>query len=128
MTWSVARTFPGDARSPSRARAFCVEQLAGVLGRRPAADELAEDARIITSELVTNAVQAGSEQIRYCMTLEDSQLRLDVHDDAGGVPVLRDGELSATYGRGLLITAALADDWGVEPAEGGKDVWAVLRV
>jgi anti-sigma regulatory factor (Ser/Thr protein kinase) len=128
MTWHVARTFRGDAHSPSRARAFCTEQLTAALAHRPDVGELAEDARVITSELVTNAVQAGSDRIRYSMTLDDGELRLNVHDDADGVPVLTEGEPGALSGRGLMITAALADDWGVEPEADGKAVWAVLRV
>jgi hypothetical protein len=34
----------------------------------------------------------------------------------------------AEGGRGLLVVAALADDWGVTPRVIGKSVWAELAV
>ncbi len=49
--------------------------------------------------------------------LDDRDLRLDV--GAAG---------TLAGGRGLLLVEAVADDWGIRPALGGKVVWARFAV
>ncbi|GAA0559333.1 hypothetical protein GCM10009546_21820 [Actinomadura livida] len=48
--------------------------------------------------------------------------------DAGDErPVVRPEDHAAVSGRGLVLLAELAHDWGVRPLnEGGKAVWAAL--
>jgi anti-sigma regulatory factor (Ser/Thr protein kinase) len=86
-----------------------------------------EDAALCVSELVTNAVRAGSTGMTLCVELTAATLRLSLLDDAPGSPRLRDPDWTNPRGRGLRIIAALSDAWGVEPRETGKEVWARLR-
>lgn len=82
-----------------------------------------DDCLVIVSELVTNAVRHGGSA--YALRLETRADRLygEVFDPGDGVPLQRPPSLDALSGRGLQIVAALADDWGVAAANGGKVVW-----
>jgi anti-sigma regulatory factor (Ser/Thr protein kinase) len=86
-----------------------------------------EDAVLCVSELVTNAVSAGSTAMTLCVELSAATLRLSLRDDAPGSPRVRDPDWTDPRGRGLRIVAAVSDAWGVEPRETGKEVWATLR-
>ncbi|MBF8184983.1 ATP-binding protein [Nonomuraea sp. K274] len=91
-------------------------------------DEAIDDCLIIVSELVTNAVRYGGSA--YALRLEDREGHLygEVFDPGEGVPRPCSPDVNALSGRGLQIVAAIADDWGVSPATGGKIVWfSILR-
>ncbi len=117
------RSAPASAATVRHSLTFDMER-AG-LGR-----DLADDAALLASELVSNA-------IRHAAALPSGHLVVDWDIDATGVriqvadggsdrqPAVRQTNLDDTSGRGLAIVAALADDWGVEPnAAGGTTVWA----
>ncbi|MFB4275504.1 MULTISPECIES: ATP-binding protein [unclassified Nonomuraea] len=82
-----------------------------------------DDCLLIVSELITNVVRHGGSA--YALRLEDRDGRLygEVFDPGGGVPRRRSPDADAISGRGLQIVAAIADDWGVAAADGGKVVW-----
>jgi anti-sigma regulatory factor (Ser/Thr protein kinase) len=92
-------------------------------------DDLADDAALIVSELVSNAVQhARRSSIR--LTVErptDSSVRIGVVDFSQVLPSQRVADPDGEHGRGLLLVEALAEDWGTEPLPWGKRVWAELR-
>ena len=102
------RTYPATAAHISQAR----RSLARALNGYPAAD----DAALCLSELATNAIlhsqsrePGGHFTVRAA--IHGGRLRVEVHD--GGGPWIRpvrrrDGQ----HGRGLLILAQLASDWG----------------
>jgi len=104
--WS--RSFPATPANVREARRF----LASVLSACPAAD----DAVLCLSELVTNSItHSRSHQPGGHLTvraeIRGDHLRVEVEDEGGpwAQPVRRrDGQ----HGRGLLIVAQLADDWG----------------
>ncbi|MEU4208602.1 ATP-binding protein [Streptomyces sp. NPDC026206] len=100
--------------------------------------ELTDTALVLTSEAVTNAVNAC--QAKGCtnpVTLfaewtRRNQLHVLVHDDAPDVPALRPLTApDAESGRGLMLIAHGADAWGV-CADGrggaGKATWFLLGV
>ncbi|MFG3403988.1 ATP-binding protein [Streptomyces sp. NPDC048142] len=93
---------------------------------------LAGDAALLVSELATNALLHGAIRgrlFRVHLTLTASALRIAVSDPRGEhLPGPREPEADDCYGRGLLIVAQLADDWGVEPRTVGKTVFAELAV
>jgi anti-sigma regulatory factor (Ser/Thr protein kinase) len=100
-------------------------------------ERLADSAELVTSELVTNAVEASSsllagpisEVIRVAYLLaENRQPLIEVWDRAPGVPVLRDVADLAERGRGLTLVDVIAARWGWRPEDGrpGKCVWAEL--
>ncbi|MFD4480343.1 ATP-binding protein [Streptomyces sp. NPDC058471] len=94
--------------------------------------DLAGDAAVVLSELMTNALLHGSLRdrlIRVRITLTATALRIEVTDPRGErLPSPRQLDGEDQFGRGLLLVGVLADDWGVEPTDGlGETVWAVLK-
>ncbi|WP_171074212.1 ATP-binding protein [Nonomuraea basaltis] len=86
-------------------------------------EKLIDDCLLIVSELVTNAVQHGGSA--YALRLEgrEDQLYGEVFDPGDGEPRRCSPGVDDLSGRGLQIVAAIADDWGVTAADGGKIVW-----
>ena len=86
-------------------------------------------AALLTSELVTNAIshQAG-ETIMLVLTCARGQLRVDVHDTSWAMPELVDTPADAESGRGLMLVASLATDWGYYPTLAGKAVYFTLAL
>ncbi len=115
-------TIAGREQSVPEARAF----VDSILGRgHPRGDV----ARLLVSELVTNAVQhTQSRRPGGTVTLVVIDLaggiRVEVIDEgsACGVPVVRD-DISATDGRGLFLVQSLADEWGYLSDRAGTTVW-----
>ncbi len=94
--------------------------------------EYADDADIITSELVTNAVQHvcdnGTETIGVTLTRarDPAAVTIAVSDSSPEAPVRRDTSAASEQGRGLQIVEALSAHWGWHQEEGGKAIFAVL--
>lgn len=92
-------------------------------------DHLADDASLITTELVGNVRHSGSAS--YELTLRRGvagAVHVEVRDSSHVLPQLPPGPPAADRdsGRGLLLVAALASDSGVVPLLDGKAVWATL--
>ncbi len=95
-----------------------------------------ETLTLITAELTTNAVRHGhvpGRDFHLQLTLTAGTFRIEVTDTRAErqPPSAPPAPHSVSEsGRGLLLVAALADDWGVtpRPAAPGKTVWAELRV
>lgn len=84
--------------------------------------------RVVVTELVTNAykhVGIGQIVIRVFRDERDGLVVVEVWDQGEKMPIVKDEDLSALNGRGLLLMAQLVKDWGIRPTiEGGKIVWA----
>jgi anti-sigma regulatory factor (Ser/Thr protein kinase) len=82
---------------------------------------------LLASELVTNAIrhQAG-ETAELVIDCARGQLRVDVHDTSGSLPVLMDAPADAESGRGLMLVATLSADWGYYRTPAGKAVYFTL--
>ncbi len=126
----VSFRLPGSRRSVPRARAA----LLAVLGDWGAAQDVADNAELILSELVTNALRVPVSKgrqvgVRITRLVAEEMLRLEVSDAGGGRPEVREPRADETGGRGLLLVEALAHRWGVEEREGGigKTVFAELK-
>ncbi|MEV0220007.1 ATP-binding protein [Streptomyces sp. NPDC050704] len=99
--------------------------------------ELAETARLLVSEIVTNVgLHTTSLAVRLEAVIRHDRVLVSVHDDDPGAdpgadprPRVTDGQ--AESGRGFLPLAGFAHDWGVTWADGfrttGKRVWFELR-
>ncbi|MGA4997133.1 ATP-binding protein [Streptomyces arboris] len=90
---------------------------------------------LIVAELSANAVSHGlvpGRDFRLRLSAEDATVREEVTDTRGEcVPALNDPLADDQEGgRGLLLVAALADNWGWFPRTDGpgKTVWASLDV
>ncbi len=89
---------------------------------------LVDDAVLLTSELVTNAVVHAGTPVQVTCKLAGGEVEVVVSDayPARLVPEPAGGERSAaerTSGRGLLLPAALASAWGVSYGRTAKAVW-----
>ena len=114
-----------EPTAPRQARA----EIRRLLGDR-APEDFAEDAQLLTSELVTNAVMyAPSEfSVSAWFVPTAGALRVEVEDTTPVVPTPKaPSAASHLGGRGLQLVAARAYDWGVDVRAGGKSVWFELR-
>jgi Histidine kinase-like ATPase domain len=99
-----------------------------VTGGAADSHELVDDAVLLTSELVTNAVVHAGTPVQVTCRLTDDAVEVVVRDGqpARLVPEAAEDELSEaerTGGRGLLLPAALASAWGVAYGHSSKAVW-----
>jgi PAS domain S-box-containing protein len=127
ITARAAATFEPVGRSVAVARAFVRDTLHGW-----GFADVVDDAVVLTSELVTNAVvHAGTAADVQCLRY-DTAVRVEVadHYPEREVPIQVHGrqfrDTDNEGGRGLLLCAALANRWGVEYTPAGKHVWFQL--
>jgi anti-sigma regulatory factor (Ser/Thr protein kinase) len=79
---------------------------------------------LLTSELVTNAVRHVTGQaVTLALSCSNDHLRVDVHDSSRFLPVLTAAAADAEAGRGLMLVATLAADWGYYRTPAGKGVY-----
>ncbi|MFJ9696657.1 ATP-binding protein [Kitasatospora sp. NPDC101183] len=115
---------PRSRRSPLLAR----RMLRALLERVPEGHRFSEVGELLTSELVANAVVHSGVPgwlIWVSFDVNDTRLRIEVHDASDQPPALQQTDLTAGCGRGLLLVSALATEWGHFPRPGGvgKVVW-----
>jgi len=87
---------------------------------------LVETARLLTSELVTNAVLHARTEMTVAVEQTDQGVRISVTDESPVPPALRRHSATATTGRGLRLLDELAHEWSVHDHNGGKTVWFTL--
>ncbi len=82
---------------------------------------------LLTSELVTNAIRhEAGETITLAITCSSGHLRVDVHDTARPLPVLRDAPADSETGRGLMLVTTMSAEWGFNRTPAGKAVYFIL--
>ncbi|WP_374115667.1 ATP-binding protein [Streptomyces sp. NK15101] len=121
---AYSQSLPREARSAAAARRL-VRTALTVWGL----DSLAEDAALVVTELVTNAVDHSRlPWIRVIVSRPSTdRVRLGVVDRSRTPPMLRPDPCGDQFrGRGLLIVDALTERWGAELYRWGKQVWAEL--
>lgn len=111
-----------DERAPGRGRGFVTR----VLGDHP---EVAADASLIVSELLTNAVVHNdpSEPITLEVGVEKERVRLLVSTEPGTQVQLKLRRPDAPGGFGLSIVNALASEWGIKRSP-RPSVWCDLSL
>jgi anti-sigma regulatory factor (Ser/Thr protein kinase) len=102
-------------------------------------DDLNDDALLVVSELVTNAVIHGVPDVCEDTDTDEQPILLRlvnkttsvlcvVHDTSCAAPYVTGGDALAENCRGLHIVAELSSTWGWTPSkQHGKYVWAVLE-
>ncbi|MGW0878518.1 SpoIIE family protein phosphatase [Streptomyces sp. NPDC002671] len=129
ITARAAASFEPVGRSVATARSFVRDTLQGW-----GFADIVDDAVVLTSELVTNAVvHAGTHAEVLCLRTEDG-VRIEVSDryPEREVPLQTSaatmGNPDREGGRGLQLCAALAARWGVDYTPTHKNVWFHLAL
>ncbi|MFD5630136.1 SpoIIE family protein phosphatase [Streptomyces sp. NPDC127072] len=129
ITARAAASFEPVGRSVATARSFVRDTLQGW-----GFADIVDDAVVLTSELVTNAVvHAGTSADVLCLRSDDG-VRIEVADryPEREIPLqataINMGNPDSEGGRGLQLCAALAGRWGVEYTPTQKQVWFQLEL
>ncbi|MFI9780677.1 SpoIIE family protein phosphatase [Streptomyces sp. NPDC051956] len=129
ITARAAATFDPVGRSVATARAFVRDTLQGW-----GFPDIIDDAVVLTSELVTNAVvHAGTSAEVLCLRTDEG-VRIEVADryPEREIPLQQSainmGSPDREGGRGLQLCAALATRWGVDYTPTHKLVWFQLAL
>jgi phosphoserine phosphatase RsbU/P len=121
---AAAMSFAPDAQAPRLARRFVGDALSG------RTDEgSVEVARLLVSELVTNAVVHAASAVEVEVAVDEAGMVVRVRDADTGPLVSRAGggtELDEG-GRGFMLVDRLAHTWGTEHSGGRKTVWFRLE-
>ncbi|BBC32506.1 Regulatory protein [Streptomyces graminofaciens] len=127
ITARAAASFDPVSRSVAIARSFVRDTLQGW-----GFADIVDDAVVLTSELVTNAVvHAGTSADVLCLRADDG-VRIEVADryPEREIPLqitpVNMGNPDREGGRGLQLCAAMAARWGVEYTPTHKQVWFQL--
>ncbi|GAA1505290.1 hypothetical protein GCM10009677_42000 [Sphaerisporangium rubeum] len=86
--------------------------------------ELSADARLVVSELVTNALRHAGPPQGVRLLHRSAHLVCAVLDSADHPPILTTADHFAESGRGLWLIDTLCSSWGWHPLPHGKLVWA----
>jgi DNA-binding NarL/FixJ family response regulator len=113
---------PLSLTSVAAARRFVEERM-----KEWRVEQLLDDALMVSSELVTNAVTHARSSCRIRLSLNVARLRIDVLDAGAGTPEPQPPSETEEHGRGLYMVDAVTTAWGLEDVPGkGKLVWAEL--
>lgn len=85
-----------------------------------------ENAVLIVSELVTNAIEYGGTETALRVRLSSNELYLEVSDGSSNPAVLQTPADDDESGRGLYLVALLTDRWGTSDC--GTTTWCTLRL
>ena len=120
MTTATVTTLPPTGSSAATARRT-VERLLEEAGLNGLLDE----ALLLVTELVTNAVVHAGTEIELRIETAPEGMRVEVVDRSpGSLPVIRPGPAETREGgRGVFLLDALASEWGTRHFSGGKSVW-----
>ncbi|WP_406411135.1 ATP-binding protein [Streptomyces halstedii] len=121
---AYARTLPREAQQARTARLLVTMAL-----RAWGLGGLDDDARLVMTELVSNAVvHARRGLVRVTVTrVTARRVRVAVVDFSAEQPSPQSSGEDIESGRGLAIVEALSGQWGVDPLPWGKRVWAELE-
>jgi anti-sigma regulatory factor (Ser/Thr protein kinase) len=119
---------PLPSRPESAATARRLTQTV-VLRQWALSPRMAEDAVLLVSELVGNAVRhTGARVFGLRMRRRRGWIRIEVRDPSRGLPCLMPVQEMDVSGRGLFLVDKLADRWGVDLLPRGKTTWFEMRV
>lgn len=90
--------------------------------------EVRDDAAVVVTELVSNAVCHGGGDIQLQVAVGRHFLHLAVGDGSRNLPRFGYADSNNSGGRGLIVIDAVAAGWGTTPSGPGKTVWATVRI
>jgi len=109
---------PCDSSSPAAARHAVQTAL-----HERGADAVSDEAALLVSEVVTNALRHAGSGVAVHIDLGDDAVRVTVTDHGPGWPQRRDATIG---GWGLNLVETIATRWGAYPSDDGKSVWFEL--
>lgn len=115
---TISRDLPPGPLSAGAARSFVDATLA-----EWGYGHLSEIVRLLTSELVTNALLHAGTNMAIVVRFTDDRIRVEVEDASPAWPTRLSYAEDAATGRGLTIVEEIASAWGVRRIPGGKAVW-----
>ncbi|WP_181796577.1 FAD-dependent oxidoreductase, partial [Streptomyces sp. WELS2] len=119
---------PLPSRPESAASARRLAQVV-VLNTWRLSPRLAEDAVLLVSELVGNAVRhTGARLFGLRMRRRPGWIRVEIRDPSRALPCLMPVQETDLSGRGLFLVDKLSDRWGVDLLPRGKTTWFEMRV
>ena len=118
---SVLGRFANDPYSVVEAR----QLVQGVVSSCP--QEVAQDAALLTSELVSNAVLHARTPFEVLVDRSNEHVRVTVVDGSPDPPAVQRPAADEVGGRGLVLVSRLSHRWGFEGRQDGKSVWFELR-
>jgi anti-sigma regulatory factor (Ser/Thr protein kinase) len=121
MTGDHMTEFPKDVQSVAAARAF----VAQALGHCP--PETIEVARLLTSELATNAVLHAHSGFDVAASESEGVVHVEVTDGSSSWPEANAADPGDAHGRGLNLVREFSAEWGVVKNPPGKTVWFDLQ-
>jgi len=87
-------------------------------------ESLADDAELLTSELMTKACRYSTGLVTVLVLRNTARVVVTVTDDTGGEPlVMLEQDPERGNGRGLFLVDTIAGAWGTTTHTGGKSVW-----
>jgi anti-sigma regulatory factor (Ser/Thr protein kinase) len=118
-------TLPPEPISAARARAFIYDRLS-----EHRLFYLIDRVRLVTSELVTNAIRHAETPFTVTLALTGGGVTLSVTDSSPEFPRALPFDALSDHGRGLVLVELLSADSGVHAAASGgaKAVWASFPV
>ncbi|MFC9640010.1 ATP-binding protein [Streptomyces mirabilis] len=90
--------------------------------------ELANDLKLLTGELIANSVTHTRAACVVSIRWTGERLRVEVTDVEPTLVRPSQARPTDENGRGLILVAALAADWGSQPCAPGKKTWFELAV
>jgi anti-sigma regulatory factor (Ser/Thr protein kinase) len=115
----VLRELPNAATACAEGRRFVAQHLS----RWQVPGQVSDEATLLTSELITNAVRHAPPPLFLEITVDTTKIRIDVHDSDLVVPVLTRPDFTSCGGRGVWPIDTIASRWGYRPEPPGKVVW-----
>jgi anti-sigma regulatory factor (Ser/Thr protein kinase) len=86
--------------------------------------DLLDDAELLVSELVSNAILHAGTPVDVEVSVETpTSVLVSVGDGSRRIPSRRHYGSAAATGRGLRLLERVSDEWGVTPRANGKTVW-----
>ena len=116
---AVLRELPNAATACADGRSFVAVQLS----RWQMPTQVSDEATLLTSELIANAVRHAPPPLCLEITVHTTKIRIEVHDSDPIAPVLTRPDFTSSGGRGVWLVDTIASRWGYRPEPPGKVVW-----
>ena len=118
----IEMRLPATNWSPRVARRF----VAARLNESLSGQDIVGTAALVTSELVTNAVQHTSASVRVRVERLADHVRVEVSDRSS--PRQNDADHLGLSNGGPPLIGRLCDRWGVAETNGERSVWCTIRL